>query len=101
MAPSRGIHRLAAATAAATFVLLFVGGLVTSTGSGLAVPDWPLLRPGLSAHGGRRPLRARPPARGRPRRLPDARPGAVDRRRRATADGPGRRAPGALRRRPA
>src|SRR5438046_10362868 len=42
MVPSRGIHRLAAATAAATFVLLFVGGLVTSTGSGLAVPDWPL-----------------------------------------------------------
>src|SRR5436853_2420373 len=42
MAPSRGIHRLAAATAAATFALLFVGGLVTSTGSGLAVPDWPL-----------------------------------------------------------
>jgi len=42
MAPSRGIHRLAAATAAATLVLLFVGGLVTSTGSGLAVPDWPL-----------------------------------------------------------
>src|SRR5213596_2937419 len=42
MAPSRGIHRLAAATAAATFVLVFAGGLVTSTGSGLAVPDWPL-----------------------------------------------------------
>src|SRR5438094_2579023 len=42
MAPSRGIHRLAAATAAATLVLLFLGGLVTSTGSGLAVPDWPL-----------------------------------------------------------
>jgi len=42
MSPSRGIHRLAVATAAATFVLLFVGGLVTSTGSGLAVPDWPL-----------------------------------------------------------
>src|SRR2546426_11155216 len=42
MAPSRGIHRLAAATAATTFVLLFVGGLVTSTGSSLAVPDWPL-----------------------------------------------------------
>src|SRR5947199_10521375 len=42
MAPSRGIHRLAAATAAATFVLLFIGGLGTSTGSGLAVPDWPL-----------------------------------------------------------
>src|SRR5256886_16042529 len=42
MSPSRGIHRLAAATATATFVLLFVGGLVTSTASGLAVPDWPL-----------------------------------------------------------
>src|SRR5882724_1549578 len=42
MPPSRGIHRLAVATAASTFVLLFVGGLVTSTGSGLAVPDWPL-----------------------------------------------------------
>src|SRR5205809_325024 len=42
MPPSRGIHRLAVATAASTFVLLFVGGLVTSTGSALAVPDWPL-----------------------------------------------------------
>src|SRR5438552_18287851 len=42
MPPSRGIHRLAVATAASTFALLFVGGLVTSTGSGLAVPDWPL-----------------------------------------------------------
>jgi cytochrome c oxidase assembly protein subunit 15 len=28
--------------AAATFILIFVGGLVTSTGSALAVPDWPL-----------------------------------------------------------
>jgi len=37
-----GLHRFAAATAGATFVLLFLGGLVTSTGSGLAVPDWPL-----------------------------------------------------------
>jgi cytochrome c oxidase assembly protein subunit 15 len=27
---------------AATLTLIFVGGLVTSTGSGLAVPDWPL-----------------------------------------------------------
>ena len=39
---SVGLHRLAVATAAATLALLFVGGLVTSTGSGLAVPDWPL-----------------------------------------------------------
>src|SRR2546429_4551618 len=42
MPPSRGIHRLAVATGASRFVLLCVGGLVTSTGSGLAVPDWPL-----------------------------------------------------------
>jgi cytochrome c oxidase assembly protein subunit 15 len=40
--PSNGLHRLAVFTAASTLVLLFVGGLVTSTGSGLAVPDWPL-----------------------------------------------------------
>jgi cytochrome c oxidase assembly protein subunit 15 len=36
------LHRFATAVAGATFVLIFVGGLVTSTGSGLAVPDWPL-----------------------------------------------------------
>ncbi|GIW70479.1 MAG: hypothetical protein KatS3mg102_0021 [Planctomycetota bacterium] len=35
-------HRLACALAGATLVLVFIGGLVTSTGSGLAVPDWPL-----------------------------------------------------------
>jgi cytochrome c oxidase assembly protein subunit 15 len=35
-------RRFGALTAAATLVLIFVGGLVTSTGSGLAVPDWPL-----------------------------------------------------------
>jgi cytochrome c oxidase assembly protein subunit 15 len=35
-------HRFAILTAAATYALLFLGGLVTSTGSGLAVPDWPL-----------------------------------------------------------
>ena len=40
--PSRGIHRFAVLTASATLVLIFIGGLVTSTGSGLAVPDWPL-----------------------------------------------------------
>ena len=28
-------------TAAATFVLVWMGGLVTSHGAGLAVPDWP------------------------------------------------------------
>jgi cytochrome c oxidase assembly protein subunit 15 len=38
----RRLHRYALAVAAATGALLFVGGLVTSTGSALAVPDWPL-----------------------------------------------------------
>ncbi|WP_089940975.1 COX15/CtaA family protein [Candidatus Entotheonella palauensis] len=36
------VHRFAVFTACATLCLIFVGGLVTSTGSGLAVPDWPL-----------------------------------------------------------
>ena len=40
--PAKGLHRFACLVAAATFVLLIAGGLVTSTGSGLAVPDWPL-----------------------------------------------------------
>lgn len=35
------IHRLAVANAGATFLLILAGGLVTNTGSGLAVPDWP------------------------------------------------------------
>lgn len=41
-APPAALRRLAALTAAATLALIFTGGLVTSTGSGLAVPDWPL-----------------------------------------------------------
>ena len=36
------LHRYAIVVAVATAVLLFVGGLVTSTGSALSVPDWPL-----------------------------------------------------------
>ena len=34
-------HRIAVILAWATFPLLFIGGLVTSKGVGLAVPDWP------------------------------------------------------------
>lgn len=34
-------HRIAVLLACATFPLLFIGGLVTSMGAGLAVPDWP------------------------------------------------------------
>lgn len=36
------LHRYAVLVAACTLLLIFVGGLVTTTGSGLAVPDWPL-----------------------------------------------------------
>ncbi len=36
------LHRFAVFTACCTFLLVIAGGLVTSTGSGLAVPDWPL-----------------------------------------------------------
>ena len=35
------LHRFAALVAASTALLIFAGGLVTSTGSGLSVPDWP------------------------------------------------------------
>ena len=39
---ARRIHRFAVFTACATFLLVIAGGVVTSTGSGLSVPDWPL-----------------------------------------------------------
>jgi cytochrome c oxidase assembly protein subunit 15 len=35
------LHALALLTACCTFPLIFMGGLVTSHGAGLAVPDWP------------------------------------------------------------
>ena len=35
------LHRFAILTAAATFCLIWLGGLVTSHGAGMAVPDWP------------------------------------------------------------
>ena len=35
------LHRTARLTAGATFLLIVIGGIVTSTESGLAVPDWP------------------------------------------------------------
>jgi cytochrome c oxidase assembly protein subunit 15 len=44
--PSRSFdpwrHRYSLLLVGATLLLIFAGGLVTSTGSGLAVPDWPL-----------------------------------------------------------
>lgn len=39
---SSRFHAFAQLTAFAAFILVFVGALVTSTGSALAVPDWPL-----------------------------------------------------------
>jgi cytochrome c oxidase assembly protein subunit 15 len=38
---NRLLHLLALATAIATFPLIFMGGLVTSHGAGMSVPDWP------------------------------------------------------------
>lgn len=35
------LHRFALLVVGATFILIFIGGLVTSTDSGLSVPDWP------------------------------------------------------------
>jgi heme a synthase len=35
------LHRFAKFVAACTILLLLAGSLVTSTGSGLSVPDWP------------------------------------------------------------
>ena len=37
----RNLHRFALATSFSTFLLIIAGGFVTSTGSGLSVPDWP------------------------------------------------------------
>jgi len=35
-------QNLAVATVASVYILIVLGGLVTSTGSGMACPDWPL-----------------------------------------------------------
>lgn len=40
--PPASFHLFAVITAVCAFVLVFVGAMVTSTGSALAVPDWPL-----------------------------------------------------------
>jgi cytochrome c oxidase assembly protein subunit 15 len=39
--PRRFLHPYTLLVAACTGLLIFAGGMVTSTGSGLAVPDWP------------------------------------------------------------
>src|ERR1700749_860812 len=35
------LHRAALFTALCTFILIFIGGLVTSNHAGMSVPDWP------------------------------------------------------------
>ncbi len=40
-APVPWVHRIAWIVATATFLLIVVGGLVTSKGVGMSVPDWP------------------------------------------------------------
>jgi cytochrome c oxidase assembly protein subunit 15 len=40
-AKNNGLKRFAVFTAATTFVLVWMGGLVTSKGVGMSVPDWP------------------------------------------------------------
>ncbi len=40
--PPNGLRRFSKLTCLSTLFLIFAGGMVTSTGSGLAVPDWPL-----------------------------------------------------------
>ncbi|MGA7159357.1 MAG: COX15/CtaA family protein [Bacteroidota bacterium] len=42
MCYNKSLHRFSLFTACCTFCLIIAGGLVTSTGSSLAVPDWPL-----------------------------------------------------------
>lgn len=41
MTGTKNLHRFILFTTICTFVLLIAGGLVTSTSSGLSVPDWP------------------------------------------------------------
>ncbi len=41
MSDRRALHRFALVTAGCTFLLIIAGGMVTSTQSGLSVPDWP------------------------------------------------------------
>ena len=62
------LHLFAALVALSTAILIFAGGLVTSTGSGLSVPDWPntygwfMFTFPLEKMVGRNLLRAQPPA---------------------------------------
>ncbi|MDD4932678.1 MAG: hypothetical protein PHO89_04335, partial [Methylacidiphilaceae bacterium] len=41
LSPSRALHWFSGTLVAATLVLIGVGALVTSTESGMSVPDWP------------------------------------------------------------
>ncbi len=45
------MHRLAVATAVVTFLLLVVGGIVTSRDAGMVFPDWPLSKGSINPEG--------------------------------------------------
>lgn len=51
MKTNRWIHGLSLLCVLATFVLIFIGGMVTSKGAGMAVPDWPLSFGSLNPEG--------------------------------------------------
>ena len=74
------LHRFAKFVAACTVLLILAGSLVTSTDSGLSVPDWPTTLRLEHVHvpavevGRRHPLRARPPADREHGRLPHDHP---------------------------
>jgi len=51
MKTNRWIQVLSLLCVAATFVLIFIGGMVTSKGAGMAVPDWPLSFGSLNPEG--------------------------------------------------
>jgi cytochrome c oxidase assembly protein subunit 15 len=78
------LHKFARYVAASTVLLILAGSFVTSTDSGLSVPDWPttygwnMFTFPPSKVGRRHLLRTRPPAHRQHGRLSDDHPGRVD-----------------------
>ena len=87
------LHRFSQFVVGCTVLLVLAGSLVTSTGSGLAVPDWPTTLRLEHVHvpavemGRRHLLRARPPAHREHGRVPHDHPGRLAVARRPAAPG--------------
>ena len=100
------LHRYTKLVVASTVLLIAAGGMVTSTGSGLSVPDWPttygwsMFSFPIRQVGRRDHLRARPPADREHGRIPDDHPRRLDVARRSAALGPPARVRRARRRDP-